>query len=240
MRHQHSLQERPQQVDRVQEGVEVVVVEATRLAEQDNRGELAGEERQDDGDAVKRGDRDHPGHDPGADQVGDRPNSHGFQRIDLFADPHGTQLGGHTGAEGGGQADAGDHRRRQAHVDECRQETGQRFDADVAQRAIPLNGERASGGQGQESDDHDRSADHRQSPCAHADFGDEPHDLPPVAGHRERYAGKRPAVEQGVVAYRAQCPERSAPLAEHPKQPRIGGFQRFRRRRHGMFPITSS
>ena len=119
-RHQNGLQERPQQVDRVEERREVVVVQATRLAEQDHRGELTGEERQGDGDAVQRRDCHHPGHDPGADQVGNRPDRHRFQRVDFLVDPHGAQLRGDAGAKGGRQTDSSDDRRRDSNVDEGR------------------------------------------------------------------------------------------------------------------------
>ncbi len=99
---------------------------------------LTGQERQGDGDAVKRRDRHHPGHDPGADEVGNRADRHGFQRVDFFVDPHGAQLRGDAGAEGGRQADSSDHRGRDSDVDESGQESGQRFDADIAQRAVAL------------------------------------------------------------------------------------------------------
>jgi hypothetical protein len=49
----------------------------------------------------------------------------------------------------------------------CRQEAGQRLDADIAQRAVPLHGEHTAGRQGQEPDDHDGSAYHGQCACAH-------------------------------------------------------------------------
>ncbi len=223
-----------------EEGVEIVVIEAGRLTEQHRGSELACKERQYDGDAVQRRDRQHAGHDPGADQVGDRPNRHRFQCVDLFADPHGAQLRGHAGAEGGRQADPGDDRRQNADVDESRQEAGERFDADIAQRAVTLHRENATGGQCQEADDDDGPADHRQSSCTHADFGDKADDFARIASDREGYAGQRSAVEQRVVADRIEGADRPAPRSQHAEGPRIGGSQRLHRS-HGMSPtITSS
>ena len=105
-----------------------------------------------------------------------------LQRVDFFVDPHGTQLSGHPGAEGGRQTDPGDHRCRDTHIDERGQKAGQRLDADIAQRGVTLNGQRAARGQRQEADDHDGSADHRQSARAHADFGDQSNDFAPCNG----------------------------------------------------------
>ena len=143
-------------------------------------------------------------------QILDGPDRHRLQRVDLLVDPHRAQLRGHAGAEGGGQPDARDHRRRDAHVDERRQESGQRLDADIAQRRVALNGKRAAGGQRQEADDHDGAADHRQRACAHGDLGDQADDLLAVVHRRVRHAAERLEVEQHVVADAAQRLDRPA------------------------------
>lgn len=82
-----------------------------------------------------------------ADEVFDRSDAHGLQCVDLFVDPHRAQLGGDAGAEGRRQADPRDDGRRNSDVDECRQEPGQRFDADVAQRAVALDRQDAARGE---------------------------------------------------------------------------------------------
>ena len=221
-RHQHGLQERPQQVDRVEERGEVMLIQATRLAEQDHGGELAGDERQDDGDRVQRGDRQHPGDDPGADQIRNRADRHRFQRVDFFVDPHGTQLRGNPGAKRGRQTDSRDDGRRDSNVDEGRQKPGQRLDADIAQRAVSLHRQRAAGGQRQESDDHQRPADHGQGTGAHADLGDQTNDFAPVVNGGEGYPGDRSAIEQRVIADSAEGSDR---LLELSRQSRIDGSQ---------------
>ena len=136
--------------------------------------------------------------------------------------------GGHTRAERGRQTDSGDHRCRDAHIDERGQEPGERFDADVAQRAVALDRQRAAGGDGQESDDHQSAADHRQDACAHADLGDQANDLGAVVAQRGRNARHRPGVEQRLIPDSAQHVPWPLQRVGHPGEHRPVRHEGFR------------
>jgi len=65
----------------------------------------------------------------------------------------------------------------------------------------------------QEADDHDGSADHRQSACAHADLGDQTDHFAPIVDGGERYPDKRLPIEQSVIADPPQRGDRPLDLA---------------------------
>ena len=119
---------------------------------------------------------------------------------------------------------------RDAHVDERREEAGQRLDADVAQRAVALDGQGATRGEGEEADDHDGSADHRQCACAHGDLGDQPDDLLAEVHSGVRDACQRPRVEQDMVT---DLGEEVDWPSGFPEQPRI-----YRLYRHRRYPVV--
>ena len=107
---------------------------------------------------------------------------------------------------------------------------GQRLDADVAQRAVALDGQGATGGEGEEADDHDGSADHRQCARAHGDLGDQPDDLLTEVHSGVWDARQRPRVEQDMVA---DLGEEVDWPSGFPEQPRI-----YRLYRHRRYPVV--
>ena len=111
-------------------------------------------------------------------------HGHRFDGVDLLGDPHRAQLRGGARADGGGQRDARDDRRDDAHVEEGRQEPGQRLDTDVAQRRVALHGDDTAGGQRQERRHADGAADHHQRARAHRHLGDVADGLLAVPGQR--------------------------------------------------------
>ena len=125
---------------------------------------------------------------------------HRLDGVDFLGDPHRAQLGGGAGADGGGQRDTGDDRSDDADIEERRQESRQRLDADVAQRLVALHRDHTAGGQRQKRGDADRAADEHECACTHGHFGDQPDRLFPVAGERIRDVTHRLAVEQGLLA----------------------------------------
>ena len=176
-----------------------MVVQAGGLAVDVDGGETRGEERRQHRQRVEGHDRDQSGDQPGGHQIRDRVHRHRLDRVDLLGDPHRAQLRGGAGADGGRKRDAGDHRRHDAHIQECRQEAGERLDTDVAQRRVALHGDDAAGCQGHERGDADGAADHHQSAGAHGHLGDQPDGLLAVARHRVGDVAHRFAVEQCLL-----------------------------------------
>ena len=117
-------------------------------------GELAGQERQDDGDGVQRVIAIIPGDDPGAHQERDRADGHRLQRVDLLVHPHGAQPARVTPAP---KVAASPTRRPGPRCARWMNAVSRSApDADVAQRAVALHGQRAAGRDGEEPDDDDR------------------------------------------------------------------------------------
>ena len=153
---------RPQQVGRIEEGVEVVVVDAGGLAVEPRRTEPGGQKRAHHRHAVQRDHHHHAGDDPGGHQVGDRPHGHHLERVDLVGDAHRAQLRGRARADRRGQADAGDGGGDDADIDICRDEARHRLHADAGQLVIALHGDDRARRQGEKADDDDGAADQRQ------------------------------------------------------------------------------
>src|SRR5699024_10737742 len=99
-RHRDRLQERPEDVHRLQEGREVMIVDARRLTVDDHGGEAAGQERGAHRQRVQRDHRDHAGQHAGGDQVRHRGDGHRLERVDLLGHPHRAELRGRAGADG--------------------------------------------------------------------------------------------------------------------------------------------
>src|SRR5882757_5754101 len=80
------LEHRVEDVDRHQELVEVVQVGARGLAEAEAEHQLGGQVVATHADQVQRDDGDERGDRPGGHQVGQRPDRHRLQRVDLLGD----------------------------------------------------------------------------------------------------------------------------------------------------------
>ena len=128
------------------------------------------------------------------------------------------QLCGGAGTDRRRQRDTGDHRRDDADVEEGRQESGQRLDADVAQRRVALHRDDAAGGQRQEGGHADGAADDQQSAGAERHLGDEPDRLLAVARERGRNVADRLRVEQRLFAEAVDGPRHPGEEAPHPNR----------------------
>src|SRR4051812_33691815 len=127
-RYRDRLNERPDHVGGIEEGVEVVVVHAGALPVDGDRAGPRGEEGHHDGDAVQRDDDDDAGQHAGRGKIGDRPDPDDLERVDLLIDPHRAELGGGPCADSRRQGDGDGPGHDEANVEKRRCETGQRLE----------------------------------------------------------------------------------------------------------------
>ena len=110
------------------------------------------------------------------------------------------ELGRRTGTDGGCQRDAGHHRGNHPHVGQRGEESGERLDADVAQRGEALDGDQRAAGQRHEPDDRGGAADDGHRAGAHADLGDQPQNFGRVAAQRPADLADADPGERGQVS----------------------------------------
>ena len=138
--------------------MEVVAVRPLRVTVDGDDGDLGGDVGSEQAHQVQRDDRDQRGDHPGAHQVGHGAHSHGFQRVDFFADAHGTELSGEARAHFRGERDAGDDGRQFPGVDQRSEQSRHRGQPEQVQTPVTFQADLRAGHKGHGEHHADRSA----------------------------------------------------------------------------------
>src|ERR1700720_1614118 len=133
--------QRVEEIYRRQELDEVVIVGASGFAVEHDHHGLKDEERRHQGEEVTRNNAQHPADQAGTADEGYRPQTHGFDGVDLLRYAHGPDFGRHACPCLCGESDPGDQRSDHANGAAPADETRQRAEADDVQGRERFDGQ---------------------------------------------------------------------------------------------------